>query len=147
MSNLAPHRRFIDPGNMEGIPRVSVSTPPPHRDAPLPGTKSMLCPVDGSLVGLAESRILEKPIRSRTSTVLGIAALVFALVMPVWILFAHFGSERAVAWSIICGLAIVHLFAIFSQIISSCRNLPGALAIPVLYIGFIFWIVVDHLLA
>lgn len=132
---------------MEGIPKVSVSTPPPRREAPLPGTKSMLCPVDGSLVGLAESRTLEKPIRSRTSTILGMTALVSALVMPVVILFVPLGSGLGVAWSIICGLAIVHLFAIFSQIISSCRNLPGALAIPVLYVGFIFWIVVDHLLA
>lgn len=98
---------------------------------------------------MLEGRTLEKPSNSRTAKVVGIAALAMALMLPCMVMFNPL--RRILPWEsdgmgfvAFLTFALVHLLSIFSQIVSSGRNATGSIAIPVLYVGFLFWIFVDH---
>ena len=148
---LSPHRRFIDPGNMDGIPGVSRRSAIPLRDTPLPGTKKLLTPRDPRLQELVSNQRIERLEASRTGRILGILALVFAVLVPAFFLLVALLPESHPIWPgagwffFIAGLG-VHLFAVFSQVLSNGRNLPGSLAIPVLYVSFMVCAVIDHLM-
>ena len=75
MGLLSPHRRFRNPDNMEGIPAVRIHGPAFRRDKPLPGTKGMLTPVDGSLKKLLDRAVERTEPSSRAAKVLGILAV------------------------------------------------------------------------
>jgi hypothetical protein len=149
MKPLSPHRSFVDPGNVRDLPGVTKRTPIQRRETPLPGTKTMLCPKDDSLRELVTGRALEVIRPSRTADILGYLAMAGALVMTAlfWIvpiLQETHPTRHGGIWVFISGLAVVHVLAIFSQILSGGRNLPGGLAILVLYVGFLVSVVIAH---
>lgn len=150
MGMLSPHRRFVDPGNTEGIPKVRPRGPLPVRDKPLPGTKVMHTPHDGSLEDMLR-RKADTGETSRVAHVLGWLAVagVLGLWVLLWIMwrdpgvspYSHGGLFTGV---VILALGGIHVLAIFSQILSRGRNLPGALSILMLYVGTMLLAVVDH---
>ncbi len=79
MEPLSPHRTFVDPGNVRGLPGVTKRTPIPEREIPLEGTKTMLCPKDEHLRDLVTGRSIEVILPSRTARILGILAMVCAV--------------------------------------------------------------------
>ena len=151
MGLLSPHRRFIDPGNTDGIPRVSRHRPAPSRESPLPGTKTLLTPKDPDFHELVSKPRIEPAQARRTGRVLGIIALVLAVLLPAHVCVIGFIRKshpeyEGGLWIVIVVFPLVHLLAIFSQVLSSGRNLAGSLAIPVLYVAFIACVLIDHLL-
>lgn len=79
------------------------------------------------------------------SAVAGVLGL-WALLWIMWRdadmdLYSHGGVFTAV---VILMLGSIHILAIFSQIMSRGRNLPGALSILLLYVGTMALAVIDH---
>lgn len=150
MRNLSPHRRFVSPGNLEGIPEVFKHRAPPRREVPLAGTKTMLTPQDSSLSERVGPRPIESSKPCRTATIFGYLAMGLAVALPLVVIFyavtglPDLGSSGGAAFFV--SLVLVHLFAIFSQIQSSGKNLVGGLAIPVFYGSLILAAIIDHLL-
>jgi hypothetical protein len=144
-------RTFRNPGDVRGLPGVSKRRPIPKRDAPLPGTKSMSCPQDGSLKDLIGGRKVEVILPSRTATILGYLAVACAVGMIVLFWISRIFGNDALSWLPetfpLFFIAAFHLLVIFSQILSSGRNRPGAVAILILYGGMILSLVIDHLIA
>jgi hypothetical protein len=139
----------VNPGNVRDIPGVTKRTPIQRRETPLPGTKTLLCPKDEHLRELVTGRAIEVVRPSRTADILGYLAMAGALVMIAlfWILpilQETNPTRHGGVWVVIIGLAIVHVLAIFSQVLSGGRNIPGGLAILVLYAGFLVSVVVAH---
>ena len=139
----------MNPGNVRDLPGVTKRTPIQRRETPLPGTKTLLCPKDEHLRELVTGRAIEVVRPSRTADILGYLAMAGALVMIAlfWILpiLQETNPPRhGGVWVVIIGLAIVHVLAIFSQVLSGGRNIPGGLAILVLYAGFLVSVVVAH---
>ena len=152
MKPLSPHRSFADPGDARNVPRVTRRTPIRRRDKPLPGTKTMLCPEDEHLHELVSGRTIEKIPPSRTATILGILAMVVTVALLAFILINPIlqqsnPTRHGGIWVFIIGIAAVHVLAIFSQILSTGRNMTGSLAIPVLYVGTILCVVIEHFLS
>lgn len=152
MKPLSPNRSFVDPGNVRDLPGVTKRTPIRRRDTPLPGTRTLLCPKDEHLRDLVTGRAIEVVKPSRTADILGYLAMAGALVMIAlfWIiplLQENHPTRHGGAWVVIIGLAIVHVLAIFSQILSVGRNIPGGLAVLVLYVGFLVSVVIAHFVA
>ena len=151
MEPFATHRTILDPGSVRGLPGVTKHTPIPARETPLEGTKTMLCPKDEHLKELVTGRSIEVILPSRTANTLGVLAMIAAvgLVVFFWLdrVLWGFLAARHGIWIVILGLALVHVLAIFSQILSSGRNKPGGLAILVLYGGGILSVIIDHILA
>lgn len=149
MRPLSPNRTFVNPGNVRDLPGVTKRTPIQRRETPLPGTKTMLCPKDDSLRELVTGRAIEVVRPSRTADILGYLAMAGALIQIAlfWIipiLQETNPTRHGGVWVVIIGLAIVHVLAIFSQVLSGGRNIPGGLAILVLYVGFLVSVVVAH---
>ena len=150
MGMLSPHRRFVDPGNTEGIPKVHPRNPHPDRSKPLLGTKSMRTPHDGSMEEMLH-RKADSQMPTRAAHVMGWLAV--AGVVGVWIILWIAWRETDLrlrfrgnaSGTMIVAVAGIHLLAIFSQIISGGRNLPGALSILLLYGGTLLLAVIDHL--
>jgi hypothetical protein len=117
----------------------------------LEGTKPLLCPQDDQLKTLVTGRATEAVPPSRTADMLGYLAMGGAIAMLAfyWIDRALHGSEPV--WISpgfgLVSLALLHLLVIFSQILSSGRNMPGSLAIIVLYAGIVLSVIVEHFLA
>jgi hypothetical protein len=149
MKPLSPNRSFVDPGNVRDLPGVTKRTPIRRRETPLPGTRTLLCPKDEHLRELVTGRAIEVIKPSRTADILGYLAMTGALLMTAlfWIipiLQQTHPTRHDGVWVVIIGLAIVHVLAIFSQILSGGRNVPGGLAILVLYVGFLVSVVIAH---
>lgn len=126
-------------------------TPIRVRDKPFAGTKTMRCPKDEHLRELVTGRSIEVVLPSTPAKVLGFLAVSIAAGM-----IALYWADRLLhapeeSWigpgSIFLGLASFHLLVIFSQILSSGRNLMGPLAILVLYAGIIASVVIEWILA
>jgi predicted Co/Zn/Cd cation transporter (cation efflux family) len=152
MKPLSPSRTFVDPGNVRDLPGVTRRTPIQRRESPLPGTKTLLCPKDEHLREMVTGRAIEVVRPSRTADILGYLAMAGALVQIAlfWILpilQQTNPTRHGGVWVVIIGLAIVHVLAIFSQVLSGGRNIPGGLAILVLYVGFLVSVVVAHFVA
>ncbi len=153
MRNLSPHRRFTNPGNMDGIPRVRTRRPLPVRDKPLSGTKTMQTPRDGSLDEMIHRTIEPAEASSRTAHVMGWLAVtgVVALWCLLWYIARTPGADLRSHGGLFTALVIlllggIHVFAIFSQILSNGRNRTGSMALILLYGGSILLAVADHLL-
>lgn len=152
MGLLSPHRRFVNPQNTDGIPTVRRHRPLPPRERPLPGTKHLKTPKDGSLKELLGHRERPDDRASRTAAVLGWAAMVFSVGFLVMLALinrlpdAAWHDSDIIAMLGMLSLGFIHVFAIFSQILSSGRNLVGAIALPTLYAGFFLLVILDHLL-
>jgi hypothetical protein len=154
MGLLSPHRRFVDPHDTSGLPRVSVRPPVPSRENPLPGIKPLLTPHDGSLQEILVHRHLTEPPPSRAATVLGALAMagVAAALATIWIVIRYpdsdFSRSDSNTWAMISllSLGFIHVLAIFSQILSGGRSRLGMLALVVLYGGVFLVLIADHLL-
>lgn len=154
MGLLSPHRRFVDPHDTSGLPRVSVRPPVPTRVTPLSGIKPLLTPKDGSLEEVLVHRHLAEPPPSRAATVLGALAMsgVVAALATVWIVIRYpdsdFSRSDSNAWAMVSMLSLgfIHVLAIFSQILSGGRSRLGMLALVVLYAGVFVILIADHLL-
>lgn len=141
MDNLSPHKTFRNLDDLSGIPGVRTSTPVPHRDNPLPGTKSMLFPKDGHLLESLAVYSMDEIKPPQTANVLGVLAMVAALggIALFWV-FAVPGSshfDRLDAWLFFPGLAAVHVFGLLSHILSDGNNRLGGFAILVFYAGLL----------
>lgn len=151
MDPFATRRSFPSPGNVRDLPGVTKHTPIPKRAIPLAGTKAMKCPKDEHLRDLVTARAVEVILPSRTADILGILAMALAvgLIFGYWLDRIFVAPEES--W-IRPGigfffLASFHLLVVFSQILSSGRNQPGALAIVVLYAGIVLSVIADWLIA
>jgi hypothetical protein len=150
MGTLSPHRRFVDPLNTDGIPTARSHRPVPARDKPLPGTKTLKTPKEGSLRELLGRREPGNVMPDQSAALLGWSAMVFSIGYLVMLVLKNhvpeaewFGSELMSVLAVF-SLGFIHLLAIFSQILSSGKNLPGALAVPVLYAGLLLFVILDH---
>lgn len=151
MKMLSPHRRFIGPDNVDGIPGVSKRRAKPKRENPLPGTKNLVTEKDPRFQDLVTYQRMERVEPSRVGKLLGNLALVMAVMVPSVIVINALAPESHAirdfgAWFSVLGFILVHLFAIFSQVLSGGKNFQGCLAIPVLYVSFIVCVIIDHLM-
>lgn len=156
MGMLTPHRKFISPGNMDGIPQVRPRGPLPQRDQPLPGTKAIVVPEDnGFAADMSRHARQREWLPSRSARPMGWLAMAsvvafLAILRALWRSpdFANEMDRRdfLTVFVIFC-LGGTHVLAIFSQIASAGRNMMGALSLLVLYGGFFLLAVLDHLLA
>lgn len=170
MEHLGPHRTFIDPHDTRGICKVVKSTPIPHREKPLEGTKDMLCPKDSVFLEriIARAALDEAP-PPRAAVVMGVLGVLCAamlLLLP-WVggLIGWLLHEAGKRWTktfpdladsvvgvldsmgffiVLLCLAGVHLFGIFSYILSKGRTNLGGWAILGLYVGMFVNLVLLH---
>ena len=147
MDNLSPHKTFRDPGDLSGLPRVTKGTPVPHRESPLPGTKTMLCPKDDHLLETLTVHPAEATKPPLAATIM--SAIAMAAAVGTNLLFwratgpdEHF--TRVDNWQFFPGIVLVHLLWIFSHILSNGRDRLGGLAVAVLYAGPLVLLVIDH---
>jgi hypothetical protein len=136
--------------NTEGIPKVRSRTPIPLRIKPLLGMRKMKTPQDGSMEELLH-RKAEPDVPPLASRIMGWSAVAgvvgfWCLLWVMWrrpdiSLYSHGGLFTGV---VILALGGIHLLAIFSQILSRGRNLPGSLSILMLYVGTMVLAVIDH---
>jgi hypothetical protein len=150
MERLAPQLRFGRPSEYpKGIHAIdSHHTPRPKREVPLPGTKRMRCEKDDHLKELIASVPPLECEPNSTGKIIGAFAFVLSLLLVASYWSYRFpnsiwDSPSMGAMIVLCAI-LMHLLAIFSQITSADRNLPGALAIPVLYVGMILNLIIDH---
>ena len=138
-------RTFRNPGDVRGIPEVRRHAPRPRRETPPSATKTMLCPKDEQFGEMVTGRRIETILPSRTATVLGILGVTCALLVNSLILFhdTRF-SDAFGTGGMILSLGLVHILAVFSQILSTGRNQLGPWAILVLYAGAILSAIVLH---
>lgn len=150
MGMLSPHRRFVDPHNTDGIPTVHRRQALPARDKPLAGAKALKTPKDGSLRKLLGRRQTEDARSTKTALVLGWAAMGFSVGFLIMLAIvncfpnASWPDSDIIAMLTMLSLGFIHVFAIFSQILSGGRNLVGALSLPVLYAGFFLVVLLEH---
>jgi hypothetical protein len=144
----------VDPGNTDGIPKVLPHRALPVRDKPLPGTKSMQAPHDGSLEEMIHRKTEHAEYPSRTAQVMGYMAVTSVVVFwcLLWYVWrtpdVHWMTSRGglFAWLMMLVLGCTHVSALFSQILSNGRNRMGSMSLLGLYVGTIMLAVVDHLL-
>jgi hypothetical protein len=146
MNNRLMQKRFPNPEDTSGLPVARSRRPIPRRETPLAGTRATLHPKEGDLRSLVTGAGLHEPPPSRSSKVIGWLALAMAVLVPAMTLLPSALWDH-LPWVFILGLAAVHLLGIFSQIYSSGRNLPGAVAIPVAWLMFGVVAVIDWLMA
>lgn len=137
---------------MEGIPRVRVGRAIPVREEPLEGTKTMLTPHDGRLVEMIQRRAEQPP--SRTAKIMGWLAMAGVVVFLglLWYLWKEDTGDVRRSHDDLLGLlvllsaGVIHVCALFSQILSNGRNAMGSIALVALYAGSLLLVVLDHLL-
>ena len=143
---------MLDPHDHSGLPEVLRHTPIPNRPSPLPGTRTLLCPKDPRLTGSFPGQgAIQLPRHPLAALVCGWVAMATTagLIAHFWLAaggrFSVYGADPR-AWVVAMGLAVAHGCALFSQILSDSRNLPGGMAIPILYSGYIVSAVIDHII-
>jgi hypothetical protein len=147
MEHLGPHRTILDPHDTRGIGGVVKSTPIPRREKPLEGTKDMLCPKDPTFLESIVHTSTDTAPPHRSAMIFGILAVlcgVTLLVLP-WMTDASGGLLRRIGYFrlFVC-LTGVHLFGIFSYIVSKGRTNLGGWAIIGLYLGVFVDLILLH---
>jgi hypothetical protein len=138
MDKLSPHKSFPNLDDVRSLPRVLKSTPIPHRESPLPGTKSMLCPKDKHLLEMVTGPPTAEPKPPLTATIMGVLAMVVALgsLAYFWqLILSDRSYSRSEGWMFFPGFAVVHLLWLFSRILSVEGSRLGCLAVVMLYLG------------
>jgi hypothetical protein len=152
MGLLSPHRRFRNPDNLEGIPRLRKHGSKARPASTGSGAKVMLTPRDGDLKELLERAVRRDEKPHPIGQLLGrlaVAGVLFFLGFH-WYAWRNpdvMDGMGNLFWAIvILSLGVIHLLAVFSQIYSNGRNTLGALSLVILYAGTILLVVIDHLL-
>jgi len=143
MDNLSPHRTFVNLDDTRGLPEPHAHTPVPHREHPLPGTKTMLCPKDPGLAEKFFPRVIEPSAASlRAARVLAWLAVVCAAGM-----IAGFWKTSAIQRTApeFLMLAVNHVGGLFAGILSGGRVRLGYWAIGVIYAAYFASMLVNHL--
>lgn len=150
MEHLGPHRKFIDPHNVDGIGKVLKRTPIPRRAVPLDGVRKLLVPADQGSTENWRSARGDEPVRPRLVAALGWAAVlcVVALLAYPWLSDTPGNLREGTRFLWVIGsLAGAHGFAVFAQIQSRGRSVIGGWIILGLYAGVIVNLLLRHWLA
>ena len=138
MDKLSPHKSFPNLDDVRSLPKVLKRTAVPHRESPLPGTKSMLCPKDKHLLEMVTGPPTAEPKPPLTATIMGVLAIIVALgtLAYCWdFLMSDRSFSRSEAWMFFPGYVVVHLLWLFSRILSVEGSRLGCLAVVMLYLG------------
>jgi hypothetical protein len=137
MEKLSPHKSFPNLDDVRSLPKVLKGTAVPHRESPLPGTKSMLCPKDKHLLEMVTGPPTAEPKPPLTATIMGVLAMMVALgtLAYFWhLIISDHSNSRSAGW-MFPGFAVVHLLWLFSRILSVEGSRLGCLAVVMLYLG------------
>jgi hypothetical protein len=152
MESLSPHRRFVDPGDISGLPKVPRHTPVPLRDHPLPGTKRLQYPTDDHLKEVIGIHAVADDEPSRAELVTGRGALVCAVAL-VAAMFAYpwlvrlGANEEQLGGGLFLVAVLVHLLAALSLMLSNWRSEASLWALLLVYGGVFAKMVLVGLLA
>ncbi|HEX5791566.1 MAG TPA: hypothetical protein VFY13_10440 [Luteolibacter sp.] len=133
-------RKWRDPGDTSDLPKVFIHRPGPVRDKPLEGLKKLSHPeASADFRNVMAQRLNPDAGNERLGRVLGWVALGLALNCVLVFLLSLCGVDLPEAWIgwTVLGFICLHVFMVFSQKLTTGRNLPGALSIPVLYVGYL----------
>lgn len=152
MESLSPHRRFVDPGDISGLPGVPRHTPVPLRDHPLPGTKRLEFPTDDHLKEVIGVHAMADAAPSRAELITGRSALVGAVSLVAamfafpWLVRLGADDDQLSGF-VVLSVALVHLLAALSLMLSNWRSEASLWAVLLVYGGGFAKMVLSGLLA